>query len=126
GGREMGGGGEKIRGAPPPLPMNGPYSVATIDFPWPHEPDMEQEEIEARGRSLRPYPPMSIKAGCHFMRDQVAPRLARDCVVYFWTTNFHMPYAFHLLAALGFPRPSTVCHRVSGRLRRRPRRPPPP
>jgi N6-adenosine-specific RNA methylase IME4 len=97
-----------LRLLPPPLPMRGPYRVAVIDFPWPNEPDATQEQIDARGRSLRPYPAMSIDAGCAFMRDKVAGILAPDCVVGFLTTNFHMPHAFTLLAALGFEQHSTI------------------
>ena len=99
---------EAIRSAPPGVPMKGPYGVVAIDFPWPNEPDMTQDELDARARSLRPYPAMSIKAGCAFMKAQVKKILAKDCVVYFWTTNFHAPYAFHLLQALGFRKHSTI------------------
>lgn len=99
---------DAIREAPPGVPMKGPYSVAVIDFPWPNEPDMSQEEIDARARSLRPYPAMSIKKGCAFMAEHVKKILAKDCIVYFWTTNFHVPYAFHLLQALGFRQHSTM------------------
>jgi N6-adenosine-specific RNA methylase IME4 len=97
-----------IRRAPPGVPMKGPYSVASIDFPWPNEPGMTQEEIDAAARSLRPYPAMSIKAGCAFMATEVKKILAKDAVVCFWTTNFHAPYAFHLLQALGFRKHSTI------------------
>jgi len=99
---------EQIRKAPPGVPMKGPYGVVVIDFPWPNEPGMSQEELDARGRSLRPYPAMSIKSGCAFMRDKVRKILAKDCFVYFWATNFHAPYAWHLLAALGFKKHSTI------------------
>lgn len=99
---------EEIRNRPPPVPMNGPYGVMAIDFPWPHEPEMSQEQIDAQGRSLRPYPAMSIKAGCHFMAEQLRPILKPDAWVLFWVTGFHMPYAFHLLAALGLHKHSTI------------------
>lgn len=109
---------DAIRKSPPPLPMRGPYGCVVIDFPWPHEPDMEQEEIDAKGRSLRPYPAMSISAGMSFLMDKVNPLLADDCVVWFWTTNFHMPHAFQLLSALGFPRHSTIGTWVKTRIGR--------
>ena len=101
---------EEIRKAPPPLPMKGPYEVASIDFPWPHEGEADQDEIDEKGRSLRPYPAMSIKAGCKFMSEQVAPLLAKRCTVYFWVTNHHLVrgYALHLLQALGFREASTM------------------
>lgn len=99
---------DQIRKAPPGVPMKGPYAVVVIDFPWPSEPDMSQEEIDAHGRSLRPYPAMSIKKGCAFMREHVRKILAKDVTVYFLTTNFHMPYAFHLLQALGCRQHTTI------------------
>lgn len=96
---------DAIRNAPPPLPGNGPYKTAVIDFPWPHEGEAEQEEIDAAGRSLRPYPAMSIRSGCHYLREQVAPLLDPVVTVWFWVTNWHLVrgYHQHLLAALGFP-----------------------
>jgi N6-adenosine-specific RNA methylase IME4 len=109
---------ENIKKAPPGVPMRGPYGTVVIDFPWPHEPEMEQEELDARGRSLRPYAAMSIKAGAKFLAEQVKPILKDDCVVWFWTTNFHMPYAFHLLQALGFREHSTIGTWVKSRLGR--------
>lgn len=100
---------DAMRASPPKMPDGDHlYETAVFDFAWPHEPDMDQDQIDASGRSTRPYPAMSIKEGCHFMRDVVAPRLAPKCTVYFWTTNFHMPYAYQLLAALGFTRSSTI------------------
>jgi N6-adenosine-specific RNA methylase IME4 len=95
--------GDEIRKAPPPLPMKGPYGGLVIDFPWPNEPNASQEDIDARGRSLRPYPAMSIKAGCRFLKEKVKPLLDKNAVIGMWTTNYHMPYAFQLLEALGFP-----------------------
>lgn len=100
---------EAIRAAPPQWPVGDHrYETVVIDFPWPHEPEMDQEQIDAAGRSLRPYPAMSIKNGAHFMREQLGPRLAEKCTVYFWSTNYHLPWAEHLLGALGFTKPSTM------------------
>ena len=79
-----------------------------IDFPWPQEPDAIQDEIETRGRGLRPYPAMAIHAGCVFMRNRLAPILADDCTVWMLTTNYHMPHAFTLLHALGIEGHSTI------------------
>jgi N6-adenosine-specific RNA methylase IME4 len=95
--------GDEIRKAMPPLPMQGPYGGLVIDFPWPNEPGMSQEDIDARGRSLRPYPAMSISAGCRFLKDKVKPLLDKNAVIGMWATNYHMPYAFELLEALGVP-----------------------
>jgi N6-adenosine-specific RNA methylase IME4 len=99
---------DALKAQPPSLPGQGPYSVMVIDYPWPHEPDMSQEEIDAAGRSLRPYPPMALDIGRSFMLDHVGPLVADDAIVFFWTTNFHMPHAFSLLAPLGFPVHSTI------------------
>lgn len=109
---------DAIRNAPPVMPNNGPYETAVFDFPWPHEPDMDQEQLDAAGRSLRPYPAMSIKAGAHFLREEVAPKLAKRCTVYFWTTGFHMAWAYQLLAALGFTDPCVVATWVHDKIGR--------
>lgn len=93
----------KLLDAPPQLPMHGPYEVMAIDYPWPHEGEDDQETIDARDRSLRPYPAMAIAEGVKFMRDQVAPILAAKCVVPFWVPNHHLARGYHrpLIAALG-------------------------
>ncbi len=109
---------DAIRKLPPGVPMKGPYAVVVIDYPWPNEPDMTQAELDARGRSLRPYAAMSIAAGHDFLRDKVRKILAKDCVVYFWTTNFHMRIAFELLESLGFKKHSTIGTWVKDKLGR--------
>lgn len=96
------------KAAPPAMPDGGPWEVCVIDFPWPNEPNMSQEEIDAAGRSLRPYPAMAIGEGVKFLREQVAPRLAKKAAIYFWTTGFHMPYAEQLLGAIGFDKSCTI------------------
>ncbi|MDQ2083664.1 MT-A70 family methyltransferase, partial [Xanthobacteraceae bacterium Astr-EGSB] len=94
---------DAMREAPPPLPGNGPYVAGSIDFPWPHESDDDQASIDERGRSLRPYPAMSIEAGEAFMREQVAPLFGPDAALGFWVTNHHLVTgaAHRLIAALG-------------------------
>lgn len=92
-----------IKKAKPGVPMQGPYAAMTIDYPWWSDgDDASQEEIDAAGRSIRPYPAMSFGAGKVFMREQVAPILSPDCVVGMWVTNWHMPYVFEFLKLLGF------------------------
>jgi N6-adenosine-specific RNA methylase IME4 len=90
--------------APPQVPMNGPYDTLSIDCPWPAELNKEQEAIDAAGRSFRPYPEMSIKSLCNFMRDQVCPIMAENCSVWLHVPNHHLVsgYAHHVIAALGF------------------------
>lgn len=101
---------EAIQKEPPGLPMEGEIEVAVVDFPWPNEPGMTQAEIDAAGRSLRPYPAMAIQEGCKFMAEQLKPKLADDCVVWFLTTNYHLinGHADKLLHALGFAERSTM------------------
>lgn len=99
---------DAMKSKPATLPSRGPYACGVIDFPWPHEPGMSQEDIDAAGRSLRPYAAMAIVTGMAFMREKIRPLIAADCTVWFWTTNFHMPYAFALLAELGFVQHSTI------------------
>lgn len=94
---------EAIRAAPPPLPMQGPYSTVVVDFPWPAE-DKDQDAIDAAGRSFRGYPEMSIKSICGFATTKIAPLLAHDVSVWLWVPNFHLGqgYAHHVIGALGF------------------------
>lgn len=94
---------EALMAEPPQLPMNGPYSVVVIDYPWPAEGERSQDSIDAADRAWRPYPEMAIRDGCVFMREQVAPLLAAEVTVYFWVTNFHLVrgYHAHLIGALG-------------------------
>ncbi|MDQ2084607.1 hypothetical protein RA307_30875, partial [Xanthobacteraceae bacterium Astr-EGSB] len=94
---------DRLREAPPPLPGNGPYVAGSIDYPWPHESDDDQASIDERGRSLRPYPAMSIEAGEVFMREKVAPLFGPNAALGFWTTNHHLVNgaAHRLIAALG-------------------------
>src|ERR1039458_5289839 len=100
--------GDAIRKSPAPLPGNGPYQGIVIDPPWPQEADADQETIDAHGRSLRPYPAMSIQALCAFMTEEVKPILAENCAIGLWVTNHHMRHAFALLHALGIDQHSTI------------------
>jgi N6-adenosine-specific RNA methylase IME4 len=87
-----------IRKSKPGVPMQGPYGAVIIDWPWWSDgDDVSQDEIDAAGRSLRPYPAMSFAACKAFMREQIVPILADDCVVGMCVTNYHMPYVFELL-----------------------------
>jgi N6-adenosine-specific RNA methylase IME4 len=100
--------GDAIKKSPSPLPGKGPYQAIVIDPPWPQEADADQETIDAHGRSLRPYPAMSIQALCTFMSEEVKPILAENCAVGLWVTNHHMRHAFALLHALGIDQHSTI------------------
>jgi N6-adenosine-specific RNA methylase IME4 len=100
--------GDAIKKSPSPLPGKGPYQAIVIDPPWPQEAEADQETIDAHGRSLRPYPAMSIQALCAFMTEEVKPILAENCSVGLWVTNHHMRHAFALLHALGIDQHSTI------------------
>jgi N6-adenosine-specific RNA methylase IME4 len=85
---------EAIRNAPAPLPGNGPYSAGMIDFPHAGEP--EGDDPNRSGRGYYPYPTMNVAQQCDFMREQVEPLLAPNCVIGFWTTNYHLTFGHHL------------------------------
>jgi ParB/RepB/Spo0J family partition protein len=91
---------EQIRAEPPPLP-SGPYRVASCDVPWPSEPD----DPDPAERSYWPFPTMSIEQLCKL---DVSRIMHADSVLWFWTTNFHMQYAFQILDAWGFPNRPTI------------------
>jgi N6-adenosine-specific RNA methylase IME4 len=91
---------ETIRAEPPPLPGNGPYRIASIDFPWPYE--VRSEDPSKRG--VRPYPTMSIQQGCAL---PVASIMHEDSILWMWTTNAFMRQAYTVLDAWGFE-PKTI------------------
>lgn len=74
---------------------DGKFDRAVIDYAWPHEPGNERED-----RATRPYATMPIAEGVALM-GEIAKRLAKNATVYFWTTNYHMQFAYTLLRALG-------------------------
>jgi ParB/RepB/Spo0J family partition protein len=86
---------DAIRAEPPPLPMNGPYRVMSIDPPWPYE--VRQED--PTHRATHPYPTMSIEQICAV---DVASIAHEDCIIFLWTTNHHMRHAYTVLDAWGF------------------------
>jgi N6-adenosine-specific RNA methylase IME4/ribosomal protein S14 len=86
---------ETIRAEAPPLPGRGPYRVIVADPPWPY--DDRQEDASHRGTT--PYPSMSIAQICAL---DVASIAAPDCILWLWTTNYHMRNAFVVLDAWGF------------------------
>jgi N6-adenosine-specific RNA methylase IME4/ribosomal protein S14 len=86
---------EEIRAEPPPLPGNGPYRVASVDWPWPYE--VRSEDPSMRG--VRPYPTMSIEQMCAF---PIASIMHWDSILWMWTTNLFMRHAYTVLDAHGF------------------------
>lgn len=85
-----------IRAEPPPLPGRGPYRVIVADPPWPYE--IRSEDPSHRGTT--PYPQMSIAEICAL---NVAAIAAPDCILWLWTTNYHiLNGAREVLDAWGF------------------------
>ena len=85
----------EIRREIPPLPMNGPYRVMSIDPPWPYE--VRQED--PTHRATHPYPTMSIEQICKLDVPSIAHE---NCIIFLWTTNHHMRHAYTVLDAWGF------------------------
>jgi N6-adenosine-specific RNA methylase IME4 len=75
----------------------GKFDRIVADMPWPYE--IDDENPAERGRAVRKYATMSIK---EMKTLPIAERCADSCVLYFWTTNFHMEVAYQVLRAWGF------------------------
>jgi N6-adenosine-specific RNA methylase IME4/ParB-like chromosome segregation protein Spo0J len=87
---------DAIKREPPPLPGNGPYRVIVADPPWPYDKRHPDPPIN---RAVHPYPTISL-AQIGALR--VGSIAHADCVLWLWTTNYHMREAFDALAAWGF------------------------
>jgi N6-adenosine-specific RNA methylase IME4 len=101
---------EAIRREPPPYPNRGPYRVGTADPPWPY--DVRQEDPSQR--ATHPYPQMSIAQICA-EGEKVRGIMHNDAIMWLWTTNHHMRFAFEVLDAWGF-QPKTVLTWVKHRM----------
>jgi N6-adenosine-specific RNA methylase IME4 len=86
-----------IRAEPPPYPGRGPYRVIVADVPWPY--NVRQEDPSHCG--TLPYAQMSIEQICG-EGPKVRAIAHADCILWFWVTNFHMRYAYDVLAAWDF------------------------
>jgi N6-adenosine-specific RNA methylase IME4 len=90
---------ELIRAEPPPLPRNGPYRFASVDFPWPYE----ARQDDPSHRAARPYPTMSIDQIIRFAREKLRELMHDDSILGLWCTNLLLPrYAAPVLDAAGF------------------------
>lgn len=77
---------ERIRKEPQPLPQ-GPYRVIVADPAWKYD------------RDDLPYPTMTIQQ----IKELPVGALAhKDCVLWLWTTNAHLPLASDVLDSWGF------------------------
>jgi N6-adenosine-specific RNA methylase IME4 len=83
-----------IRREPPPLPGNGPYRAIVVDPPWTYE---RQDDLSHRAAA--PYPTMSVDQICKLDVPSIAHK---DCIIFLWTTNAHMRFAYQVLDAWGF------------------------
>jgi N6-adenosine-specific RNA methylase IME4 len=85
---------EALNAEPPPLPT-GPFDVVACDPPWQytHRPGDDSK------RNVTPYPAMSLD---ELKALPVAELAARDCALWLWTTNAHLPDAVELVKAWGF------------------------
>jgi N6-adenosine-specific RNA methylase IME4 len=81
----------------------GKFDRMVADVSWPHEPD--DDAPDERARATRPYPPMSIEA---IKALPVRKMLAKHVAMYFWTTNFHMEFAYQILRTWGFDKFPTI------------------
>jgi len=86
---------EAIRAEPPPLPGRGPYRVIVADPPWPYE----LRKLDPSHRATHPFPQMSIEQICAVDAASIAHD---DCILWLWTTNHHMRWAYTVLDAWGF------------------------
>jgi N6-adenosine-specific RNA methylase IME4 len=88
---------EIIRTEPPPLPGNGPYRCAVVDFPWADDTGRYDDPSH---RLITPYPPMTMEEICTF---PLASSLMPDAIVWIWFTNYHVHRGIHrtVLDALG-------------------------
>jgi N6-adenosine-specific RNA methylase IME4 len=90
---------ERIRAEPPPLPGNGPYRFAGVDFPWAYE----VRQDDPSHRAARPYPTMNIDQIVQFAREKLRTLMHDDSVLALWSTNFHLiRYAAPIIDAAGF------------------------
>ena len=87
---------ETIRAEPLTYPSHGPYRVIVADPPWPFEVD----KADLSHRATQPSR-MFIDAICA-KAPKVQAIAHEDCVLWLWTTNYHMRYAYAVLGAWGF------------------------
>ena len=85
----------EIRAESPPLPRHGPYRVAVVDPPWPYD----VSQFDPSLRATHPYPQMSLD---QIRAIPVASIMHEVSIVWLWTTNYHMRFAYSVLDAWGF------------------------
>jgi N6-adenosine-specific RNA methylase IME4/ParB-like chromosome segregation protein Spo0J len=78
-----------------PLFPEGPFRVIVADPPWHFE--KRAEDPSQRGKV--PYPTMTLE---QIKALRVADIAHEDAILWLWTTNAHLPYAFGVIEAWGF------------------------
>jgi N6-adenosine-specific RNA methylase IME4/ParB-like chromosome segregation protein Spo0J len=87
---------ETIRAEPLTYPSHGPYPVIVADAPWPFEVD----KADLSHRATQPSR-MFMDAICA-KAPKVQSIAHEDCVLWLWTSNYHMRHAYEVLGAWGF------------------------
>ncbi len=82
-----------IKAEPKPLPK-GPFRVIVCDPPWKYD-----RETDVTQRGTVSYPSLSID---DIKRLPVRKCAHKDCILWLWATNAHLPYAFEIATAWGF------------------------
>jgi N6-adenosine-specific RNA methylase IME4 len=90
---------ERIEGEPMPLPT-GRFRVIVADPPWEYSSDTD----DSPRRGLAPYPSMTLAEIADLPVESVA---CDDAILWLWTTNTHMEFAFGIARAWGFE-PRTI------------------
>jgi N6-adenosine-specific RNA methylase IME4 len=86
----------KLKKEPSP-PPEGPFRVITADVAWKF--DKRPDDGTQRGQT--PYPGMELKE-IFDLGEMVKGFAHEDCILWFWTTNAHLPVAFSVLDNWGF------------------------
>lgn len=87
---------DTIRNEPEPLP-EGPFRVIAADVAWQY--DKRPDDGTQRGQT--PYPTMSVEEIIR-LGNKVIEIAHQDSILWFWTTNAHMPIAVEAIKAWGF------------------------
>lgn len=87
---------EEIKQLIPERKLKQEYDVIVIDPPWKYDGGEEAYNSDSN-RGTTPYPTMSIEE----IKNIKLP-VGKDCILWLWTTNLFMRYAFEILDTWGF------------------------
>ena len=95
---------EEIKRLVPEKKLKQEYDVIVVDPPWKYDGDIFKEQKDGLPvfnyegmRGTTPYPTMSIEE----IKNIKLPS-SKDCVLWLWTTNLFIHYAFHIIEHWGF------------------------